>query len=192
MKKMKLLGLIALVPLLGLSPANASSYTYNLIIDTAGQLSLSGTITTDVNTGVLGYGDIMGWDLTITGNGTPLDLKSSNSDKVLVGADFTATPAALYYNYSDSNPLTFGVLGFGTSVGPTTGGVNWTSQAGPAESTFILVLGTVGNAEPRAGNSIIATLAETPLPAALPLFATGLGALGFLGWRRKRKAAADT
>ena len=26
----------------------------------------------------------------------------------------------------------------------------------------------------------------TPLPAALPLFATGLGALGLLGWRRKR------
>ena len=32
--------------------------------------------------------------------------------------------------------------------------------------------------------------AQTPLPAALPLFATGLGALGLLGWRRKRKAAA--
>jgi len=30
----------------------------------------------------------------------------------------------------------------------------------------------------------------TPLPATLPLFATGLGALGLLGWRRKRKAAA--
>jgi len=30
---------------------------------------------------------------------------------------------------------------------------------------------------------------ETPLPATLPLFATGLGALGLLGWRRKRKAA---
>jgi hypothetical protein len=30
--------------------------------------------------------------------------------------------------------------------------------------------------------------ANTPLPAALPLFATGLGALGLLGWRRRRKA----
>jgi hypothetical protein len=28
----------------------------------------------------------------------------------------------------------------------------------------------------------------TPLPAGLPLFATGLGALGLLGWFRKRKA----
>jgi hypothetical protein len=29
----------------------------------------------------------------------------------------------------------------------------------------------------------------TPLPATLPLFAAGLGALGLLGWRRKRKNA---
>ena len=32
----------------------------------------------------------------------------------------------------------------------------------------------------------------TPLPAALPLFATGLGVLGLLGWRRKRKAHGIT
>jgi hypothetical protein len=33
-------------------------------------------------------------------------------------------------------------------------------------------------------------IASTPLPAALPLFATGLGAMGLFGWRKKRKAAA--
>ena len=33
-------------------------------------------------------------------------------------------------------------------------------------------------------------LAQTPIPAALPLFATGLGAFGLIGWRRKRKAQA--
>jgi len=32
--------------------------------------------------------------------------------------------------------------------------------------------------------------AATPLPAALPLFATGLGAMGLFGWRRKRKNIA--
>jgi hypothetical protein len=31
---------------------------------------------------------------------------------------------------------------------------------------------------------------SVPIPAALPLFATGLGGLGLLGWRRKRKAQA--
>ena len=34
------------------------------------------------------------------------------------------------------------------------------------------------------------TPSAVPLPAALPLFASGLGALGLLGWRRKRKNAA--
>jgi hypothetical protein len=35
---------------------------------------------------------------------------------------------------------------------------------------------------------LLTSMAPTPLPAALPLFATGLGALGLLGWRRRRKA----
>lgn len=34
------------------------------------------------------------------------------------------------------------------------------------------------------------TVAPVPIPAALPLFAAGLGAMGVFGWRRKRKAAA--
>lgn len=34
------------------------------------------------------------------------------------------------------------------------------------------------------------TAAVTPLPAALPLFATGLGLTGLFGWRRKRKGPA--
>jgi outer membrane lipase/esterase len=36
---------------------------------------------------------------------------------------------------------------------------------------------------------IQADINTTPLPAALPLFATGLGAMGLLGWRRKQKTA---
>ena len=36
----------------------------------------------------------------------------------------------------------------------------------------------------------VSVLNPIPLPAALPLFVTGLGFMGLLGWRRKRKAAA--
>jgi hypothetical protein len=39
--------------------------------------------------------------------------------------------------------------------------------------------------------SVLDPAAATPLPAALPLFASGLGALGLLGWRRKRKSRAS-
>ena len=41
-----------------------------------------------------------------------------------------------------------------------------------------------------ASGTITASPATVPLPSTLPLFATGLGALGLLGWRRKRKAQA--
>jgi hypothetical protein len=40
------------------------------------------------------------------------------------------------------------------------------------------------------GSITFGPTSATPLPAALPLFATGLGGLGLLGWRRKRKNAA--
>lgn len=39
-------------------------------------------------------------------------------------------------------------------------------------------------------SAILASPTATPLPSALPLFATGLGALGLLAWRRKKKAQA--
>jgi hypothetical protein len=45
-----------------------------------------------------------------------------------------------------------------------------------------------GNAGLPSSWSVSMTQNATPLPTALPLFATGLGALGLLGWRRKRKS----
>ena len=36
----------------------------------------------------------------------------------------------------------------------------------------------------------VSGVGTTPLPAALPLFASGLGAMSLFGWRRKRKAQA--
>jgi len=38
-------------------------------------------------------------------------------------------------------------------------------------------------------HGLFGAIVVTPIPAALPLFATGLGALGLLGWRRKKAAA---
>jgi hypothetical protein len=52
------------------------------------------------------------------------------------------------------------------------------------------ICSTSGNCIPLTTFSVTDNLAATPLPAALPLFAGGLGALGLLGWCRKRKNAA--
>lgn len=64
------------------------------------------------------------------------------------------------------------------------GVTNWSDKAYDSGLAFSGL--TVGGA-PIEGEDDISAV---PLPAALPLFATGLGALGLLGWRRKRKAAA--
>jgi uncharacterized protein (TIGR03118 family) len=39
-------------------------------------------------------------------------------------------------------------------------------------------------------DGLFGAIAPTPIPTTLPLFATGLGAIGLLGWHRKRKARA--
>ena len=65
----------------------------------------------------------------------------------------------------------------------------------PSQSYDKIVFGTaVGGEEVGYDNFTIGVpnAGTTPLPPALPLFASGLGALGLLGWRRKKKAAALT
>ena len=57
-----------------------------------------------------------------------------------------------------------------------------------------LVDPTTGNPVVGATQDVYAKLQvtdPTPLPAALPLFATGLGEMGLFGWRKKRKNCAD-
>jgi len=86
-----------------------------------------------------------------------------------------------------SGNQTFSFLGIllGPGEGLITGVriVTGTTALGPNESASVdlVVMDDFLYAEPRA---------TTPLPAALPLFATGLGALGLIGWWRKRKAQA--
>ena len=43
---------------------------------------------------------------------------------------------------------------------------------------------------PTIGSFLVRDVATVPLPAALPLLASALGFFGFMGWRRKRLAAA--
>ena len=55
----------------------------------------------------------------------------------------------------------------------------------------VLISGFIANHFfPETASASFTVGAATPLPAALPLFATGLGALGLFGWRRKKKTAA--
>ena len=52
--------------------------------------------------------------------------------------------------------------------------------------------GNPGTVSEFATDHLEAPPSETPAPAALPLFASGLGAMGLFGWRKKRKNAASS
>jgi hypothetical protein len=70
----------------------------------------------------------------------------------------------------------------GDGVGFSAGGVNYDLNSDPQ------VCSATGCTSLTSYSAVAAT--ATPLPAALPLFATGLGGLGLLGWRRRRKTIA--
>ena len=70
---------------------------------------------------------------------------------------------------------------------PGTGFFNIFADSG--ESITSLVLTTDTNAF-EVDNFAAIEPTATPIPAAFPLFATGLGGLGLLGWRRNRKTQA--
>jgi hypothetical protein len=72
----------------------------------------------------------------------------------------------------------FGAVGtYPTSAGPTTIFI--------AQLIDPLSIGSAGPA-----TLVVSEASATPIPGALPLFASGLGALGLVTWRRKRKARA--
>ena len=85
-----------------------------------------------------------------------------------------------------------GAFGFVSLGDNGTLAINFTTALLTGGPLF-LYIGEVGNNGEVAASaiSISDTPVATPLPAALPLFASGAGVLGFLGWRRKRKVLAS-
>jgi hypothetical protein len=86
-----------------------------------------------------------------------------------------------------------GVLNDG-SVGPSLAKFVWTSTYAGDDTHDapggIQFAGSIDSGNGYGGVTILSEtypLSQAPLPAALPLFATGLGALGLLGWRRKQE-----
>ncbi len=82
----------------------------------------------------------------------------------------------------------FATYALATSLAPVsgTGFTNGVSTSFSTSAGALIISLVTGNATFSASTGIN----PVPLPGALPLFATGLGALGLLGWRRKKKLAA--
>jgi hypothetical protein len=95
--------LLMLAVVTALIPLSASANITYLIDVTAGVGSVTGTVTTDGATGILGAGDFLAWNLTLNGNGgvsTTITSADSGAAAFVQGADTTATASALSFNYS--------------------------------------------------------------------------------------------
>jgi len=148
---------------------------------------------------------------TFTGSAhTPSD--SSDAFLIGIGPDLILTGASIVFgtNVDDFNPMfvlggaaapTFWTLEE-SSATPTifqqnfSGGSTPLSLTAPAFSRGAGIYSLlIGNGVFGSNNgpinytmtfNVISTVAPTPIPAALPLFASAFAALGFVGWRRKR------
>jgi hypothetical protein len=184
--------IIAFTALLGASNASAVTYDYTGPSFTSGLIGndITGSVTLNCAgtcaDGVYTFG--------VTPAFTGYSLATGPSQSISVN---TAT-----VGYAPST--NFGAPSVTISAGLITG---WrlTLQSNVNLPTIPLLLFTFGSAGDQYNNGLGGATgfsgaapasdwslapSATPLPGALPLFASGLGALGLLGWRRKRKAAA--
>ena len=188
--KTKLLGLLVLVSLLGLSPAEAMTYTYD--VDYAiNSTTVTGDIVLNCDLCDVTSSTLVSWSLSSSGVGTSATFDGSDLSASASSITFTPTTSASSMFIEGSADSYFGANGSvsggsGSSClvsGPP--GTNLSEAYGvcsngvltPADTTTSLIIAT-------------ADFMATPVPAALPLFAGGLGALGLFGWRERRKNAA--
>ena len=183
---MAVTGLVAFFGLSGQASAN-TVITYDIgtmtATYTAGLVdTLTGTFTVDFTANML-----TAFDITITGPVTPggtspevFSTTNSLSSTLVSGQNPTSIPAGMTLSLVFQNAL--GTVDLITGANFSAGAVGF----------FLNSMSVTGTATPQGVSTDITTssVVTTPLPAALPLFATGLGSLGLLGWRRKRKAAA--
>jgi hypothetical protein len=175
---------------LALTPAAATTYD---VTEDVGSFVVTGTITTNGDIGVLNATDILSWSLTITDGKKVTLLNNSDSNLSLSGDDLTATKTNLVFDFDDTDRRTGGELEF-TEKGASSPYIKLLSAYvdGSSDGVFEVFADDKKQQEEcqNCDDGSIIALAQSPLPAALPLFAAGVGAVGLLIRRRKRNASA--
>jgi hypothetical protein len=190
--KLKLLGLIACVALLGVSRASAAT----LVGTTSDATGIDGLVVDSVTYDVTFVHD--SYD-TVYASNTPTFLGNS------IGGSDAATALVSALNSLAVQTLTGIPTGseqllliptqlenFGLSNDGFVVECNVNPCSAPDQFASTTYNNVTNATQFATTDYAVFVTATTPLPAALPLFATGLGGLGLLGWRRKRKAQAVT
>jgi hypothetical protein len=186
---------------------SASATTVNFTPDNPsdpGSVGLNTTINIPGNSS----GGTLSFDLTLGANYS-LGGNSGASGFFNMQLDTASTPG-WSFAFLTAAPSTSGTTNYGDFTGPVgvlapgniTDTSKWTVGINPGDFPVSLSIlssfqgycpgGAGGCFAPNATFSYNFTpnSVTAPLPAALPLFASGLGLMGWMGWRRKRKAAA--
>ena len=151
--------------------------------------SASSTTITNVEAYIGGTGSIQ-LGIMADNGGLPFGTYiSGESTSVTLNASTDVNLSSVNWSISAGTYWLVGIADLGTSAGWQYYGPqsnNWAYQ-----QTGSWALPPAFNlADPPEARITSADVSATPLPPALPLFVTGLGGLGLLDWRRKRKAQA--
>ena len=139
----------------------SGSGTFDAVANGSGGFTIdgiSGTANTFTITGLSSYAD------------ANQNLSTTFPQLDIFGFSFTVSNGNRYnilYTNAASGPFSCGFIGY-CQIGP----------GGPLSD---------GSGDPGVSIEFSASIAETPLPAALPLFAAGAGLLGFFGLQRSRR-----
>ena len=188
--KAKLFGLVACVALFGVSQARSATITYNVDI-VSGSSSITGSITTDATIGKLSVTNVKDWNLKVIDSLATFSLTGPLSgNNSIVGGIFlesvVASATDLDFLFGNTREDDFE---FATRTNPSA--LDFLDAGIESPSGLINIVNNgLGEVQFDPTTDVIGTVATTLLPAALPLFATGLGAMGLFGWRRKRKNTA--
>jgi hypothetical protein len=153
----------------------STAYSYTTDLDTSGGVNLNPVVRT----------------LTFTSGGEQITGTTGSISDQVEGILTTGTIPIVSLNTPIFIKISLDVEGFGNPGGVQAGFLNSLDYP-TGMGVFNLDDGVTAN-DPGTflvNNLFLPPNAETPLPAALPLFATGLGGLGLLARRRKRKQAA--
>jgi hypothetical protein len=189
MKFNPLLATVALGATLSLAgTAHSATYVYDLVGSlTSGEAT--GSITTDINSGVVGLTDIVGWNITVDAGDGAVNLNTSNSS--ILGNysnGITATATGLFFDFSGS-PTQY------IEFADTNGQVNYCSGQPGCMAGFEQVgisANRDGGAFFYAGSQEIGSIATTavPEPATWAMMFLGFAGLGFAGYRKAKGNAA--
>lgn len=124
------------------------------------------------------------------GQGSPTDqiLMIEFQPNALSGNTLAFDPNATLFNLYDNNTGLY-LQGGQSDTKTLNGWLSTYALLGADQLQGIWIGEGLSGGDTGADSLTVNSLTITPIPAALPLFATGLGGLGFLGWRRKKKAA---